>query len=888
MKSTLLAIFFGLFLLPFYSQTATITGTVKNINGYYATDANVHVKRGEEGTTVDDKGRFSLTVPAGKTFTLVISSAEFETYEELFTLGVNEVEDILVILETRSLNPYEVVGIDPGTSGLIIGTPIKPSAISSPADNLESQLKFTGVGVRQNSELSAGYNVRGGNFDENLIYVNGIEIYRPFLARSGQQEGLSFINPYMVENIAFSAGGFDAKYGDKLSSVLDVYYHKPREFKATAQVSFMGANVYVQDKIGVRSSYLIGARYHTNSYLFGALDTKGEYKPVFVDLQAMYNYAINENMLLSVYSSYADNKYRVVPESRETNWGSINEALRFTVFYEGQEVTQFQTFMSAVSLQQKAKKGKMTLNYVSSVFRTVQSESFDLLGEYKLDELERDLGSDDFGDVAYTRGVGGFLEHARNSIDALVANAYHKGSYNWGSNNKFEWGAKYQHEIVNDQISEWNFLDSARFNAPHPADSVGYIDPSAQPYQELHLSYNIFAENSVSSNRVTRFIQNRKGWQIKKMHHFADSIIQEEDSVLTWVDTTFETHKYLNGTFGVRAHYWDYNGQTVFSPRASLPFTPALFFKHNNQMYRRNVVFRLATGFYYQPPFYREIRNLQGELNPNIRAQKSIHFVLGTDYTFFMWNRSFKFTGEAYYKHLTDIIPYEIDNVRTRYYGVNNAKGYATGLDFKINGQLVNGIESYASMSFLRTYEDILDDFYYDYYNSDGDKIVPGYTANSVVADSSRMEPGYIPRPTDQFASFNLFFQDKMPEEWDTEKIKWSTFKVNLSLVFGTRLPYGPPGDERYKDTLRSSLYRRVDIGFSKDLIGEHTDRSKFGKKSMFKNVERMWVSLEVFNLLDIINTTNYNWITDVTGRKYSVPNNLTSRRINLKLVIEI
>lgn len=869
-------------------QTATITGTVKNLNGYYAKDANVFIKKSEIGTTVDENGKFSLKVPAGKSFVLVISSAEYKSYEETFILGPDEVEDIFVILEVRSLREYEAKALDPGTSGLQIFEPIKPGNISSPNTSLESQLKFTMSGVRQNNELSAGYNVRGGNFDENLIYVNGIEIYRPFLARSGQQEGLSFINPYMVENIAFSAGGFDAKYGDKLSSVLDVYYHNPREFKATAEASFMGANVYVQDKLGVRSSYLFGARYHTNAYLFGALDTQGEYRPVFTDVQGMYNFAINENMKLSIYGSYADNQYRVVPENRETNWGSINEALRFTVFYEGQEITRFKTFMGAATIEQKAKKGKMTLQYTTSIFRTIESESFDILGEYRLDELERDLGSDEFGDVAYTRGVGGFLEHARNDLDALVANAYHRGTYKWGNNNKLEWGTKFQHEQINDKISEWNYLDSARFNVPRPTDSVGYVDPSAQPYQELHLRYVVKSENSISSSRVTGFVQNKKGWQIKKMHHFNDSIIPEGDSILSLVDTTFETNRYLNGTVGVRAHYWDYNGQTVFSPRASISFTPALFFRYNNQMYRRNVNFRLATGLYYQPPFYREIRNLQGVLNPNIRAQKSIHFVFGTDYTFFMWDRSFKFTGEAYYKHLTDIIPYEIDNVRTRYYGTNNAKGYATGMDFKINGQFVRGIESYASLSFLRTYEDILDDFYYNYFNSEGAQIIPGFTSNNIPTDSARVEPGFIPRPTDQFASFNLFFQDKMPEEWDTEKIKWSTFKVNLSLIFGTRLPYGPPGDERYKDTLRSSLYRRIDIGFSKDIIGSHTDRTKFGKRSFFNNVERMYVSLEVFNLLDIINTTNYQWITDVTGRQYAIPSNLTARRINLKFVIEL
>lgn len=869
------------------AQTATLTGTVKNDRGYYVNNANVKISGTTKGTTTNEQGKFSLEVPAGEQIKVIVSSAEYETHSEYLTLNEGDTKDLYVILMTRMLRPFDATAKDPGTSGMTYYKPVGAANIPSPLPNLESQLRFSQVGVSQNNELSAGYNVRGGNFDENLIYLNGIQIFRPFLARSGQQEGLSFINPYMVDNILFSAGGFDARYGDKLSSVLDVSYKDPKKFGAAGVASFLGVSAYVQDRPSIRTNYLLGVRYQTNAYLLGALDTKGDYKPAFLDIQGMVNYHINENTRLTLYGTYADNKYRIVPENRETNWGSINEALRFTVYYEGQEITQFKTAFGAASIENRP-NDHLRLYYTTSMYRTVESEHFDLLGEYKLDELERDLGSDDFGDVAYTRGVGGFLEHARNDLDAFVANGYHRGILDWGKDykNKFQWGVKYQHEIINDKMSEWYMVDSARFNAPHPADSVGYVDPSAQPYQELNLSYNLKSQNSVTSNRVTGFVQNRKGWEIKKMKHFADTLLNE-DSVLVYTDSTFETSEYVNATIGVRAHYWGFNGQTVFSPRASINYRPALFFKHNNEMYRRNVTFRFATGFYYQPPFYREIRNLRDQINPAIRAQESIHFIFGTDYTFFMWNRRFKLTGEAYYKYLANIIPYEIDNVRIRYYGTNNAKGYATGLDFKLNGQFVKGIESYASLSFLRTQEDILDDYYYNYYNSDGEKIIAGYTANSVAVDSQKIEPGYIPRPTDQFLNFSLFFQDKMPEEWNTEKVKWSTFKVNLNLMFGSRLPYGPPGDERYNDTLRGPFFRRVDIGFSKDIIGPSTDRTKFSEKSILNHIDNMWISLEVFNLLDIQNTTNYNWITDVTGRKYSIPNTLTSRRINLKLVMQ-
>ncbi len=875
-----------IFSLSFKAQTVIVYGEVKNESGNPVKEANVTVTNVPNlGTTTNSKGEFSLNVPTGKKLIIKVSSAEYQTHVE-YVWPIDNVEKKLeIILDYKMLDPFTKRVYDPGTSTTERFDPIQPERLPSPMGNLESQLAFTTVGTSQRSELSAGYNVRGGSFDENLIYLNGIEIYRPFLARAGQQEGLSFINPSLVESVLFSAGGFDAKYGDKLSSVMDVYYKDPRKFNAGFTASLLGASAFVQDTINWRSNYIFGARYQTNSYLLGALDTKGEYKPVFVDLQGMYNRYFNENTRLTLYGSYANNKYRIQPQNRETNWGSINEALRFTVFYEGQEVTQFETFLGAASVEQRLKKNKLKLTYVTSIFRTVESEHFDILGEYKLDELERDLGSDEFGEVAYNRGVGAFLNHARNDLNALVFNAYHNGSFVKGTT-KWEWGLKYQHELINDRIKEWNYVDSARFNLPRIVDSVGYVDPNAQPYDYLNLSYSIRANNTVSSNRVMAFIQNRRNIELKKMVHFKDSLLLN-DSTKIWVDTIFESNQYFNATLGLRANYWDFNGQTIFSPRFSINFKPAWFFAHKNDIYRRNVTFKFSTGFYYQPPFYREMRNLEGEINPEIRAQKSIHFIGGLDYTFFIWNRPFKFVSEIYYKHLADIIPYEVDNIRVRYYGENNAKGYATGLDMRINGQFVKNIESYASLSVMKTAEDILDDFYYTYYNSEGNVIVPGLTLNNIATDSTRTEPGFLPRPTDQRVSFAMFFQDQMPEEWNTEKVKWSTFKVNLTLFFGSALPYGPPGAERYKQVLRTSFYRRVDIGFVKDIISEETNKSKYKSSSWIHKVSNMWVSIEVFNLLDIANVTNYTWVTDVTGRQYSVPSNLTARRVNLKFVMQ-
>ena len=862
--------------LIFGQENVIIKGSIKTSKGKPVNKANVVVIDTKIGTTSNKKGEFQFEIENTGYFNLEVSHVKYQKISKKLNPETDTV--IFIRMENKVLQTHDVEYKDPGSSTTEILPTINAANVALPSGNIEGLLSSVGFGVRQNNELSSGFNVRGGNFDENLIYVNGIEVYRPFLARSGQQEGLSFINPSMVENIVFSAGGFDAKYGDKLSSVLDISYREPIDFEANLSTSLLGTQLQFGDRPNSLINYNFGFRYRTNAYLLGALDTKGEYQPRFADVQGLINFNLNEKLKLTAFGTAANNLFSVQPENRQTNFGNINEALRFTVYYEGQENTQYKTYMGALSLQHQTTE-KLSLNYFISTFNTDETEYFDLLGEYRLDELERDLSSDQYGDVAYNRGVGAFLNHARNQLKANVINFYHKGDF-INKKQKTSWGLKLQGEKVTNDIKEWNYLDSARFNTPKPIDSVGYQDPSSIPYQQLVLSNLIKANNKIASSRVTGFIQHRF-----KFNRSKEINLQYNTDSNFNLDTTFTSQDYFTATIGARANYWTFNNQTVFSPRINIKWRPAFYKFENNQIVRKNITFRLATGYYYQPPFYRAARYLDGSINPAIRAQKSIHIVAGGDLVFNMWDRKFKFGSEIYYKFLQDIIPYEIENVRVNYYGQNLASGYARGIDLKINGEFVEGIQSYASLSWLQTKEDLSNDFYYEYFNQNGEKIIPGYTIDQNRADSILYEPGFIPRPTDQRLSFSMFFQDQMPDDWDTEKIKWSNMKVNINILVASRLPYGPPGNKRYSDTLRSSFYKRVDIGFSKDLINNETDRSKFKEKSIFNEIEALWIAFEVFNLLDISNTTNYTWIRDVSGRQYSIPSFLTSRRLNLKLV---
>lgn len=816
-------------------------------------------------TSTDNNGFYELDLPANVTFEIV-----FHYLGEQKTITVNlkndQIKQLDVVLKTTvEIESADIIGIRERGKTITKIDPRIASQIPSPQAGIEAVLRVAPVNM--NNELSSAYSVRGGSFDENLVYVNGIQVYRPFLVRAGEQEGLSFPNPDMVENITFSAGGFEAKYGDRLSSVLDIKYKNPTEFSGSTSMSLLGGSVQVGDRIETRKkkedqgyiSYNLGFRVKSNAYLLGSLDTKGDYNPRFIDVQSYIIWKPKEYSPFEInfLGNYSQNRYHFVPQSRQTDVGNINEALRFSVDFEGAEESDFETFFGALSLKYFASENTL-LRLVTSTFKTYENENFDIFGRYRLDELERDFGSDDFGEVLRNRGVGAFRNHARNELDATVFNVNHIGSSQINKKNYVEWGVKYQVEKINDKLSEWSLIDSAGYSSTRPDDNLGYGD-GERPFQEIAIQDVIKASNNISSNRITGYLQNT-------------NVFKRSNK------TKIEVN------YGLRGHYWDFNEEFVGGPRANASFHPKWYknkIKADTNLV--DIVFSLASGYYFQPAFYKEMRGLQGEVNEDIRAQQAIHFVGGVNYLFKAWNRPFIVKTEIYYKKLSKLIPYEVENVRQRYYATNNSNGYATGIDVMLNGEFIDGIESWVRASVLKTEEDLTDDFYYEYTNTDGEIIVPGYTLNRDVADSSIKYPGYIPRPTDQRFSFSLLFKDEMK--------KWPEYKVLVSLYYSSGLPYGPPSFERYKDVNRAPAYRRVDIGFSKDLFVKRNKKIDDGeiilnKKGQTKNhlIKKGWISLEVFNLLDISNTINYSWIEDVNGRQYGIANHLTGRRINVKL----
>jgi hypothetical protein len=684
-------------------------------------------------------------------------------------------------------------------------------------------------GVASANELSSTYSVRGGNYDENLVYINDFEVYRPLLVRSGQQEGLSIINPDMVDAINFSAGGFDAIYGDKLSSVLDIKYRKPKAFAGSVSASLLGASLELENRSkNEHWYYMLGLRQKSNQYLLNTFETKGEYKPSFTDLQLLTGYELSSKFNIELFANYSRNRYNLVPQSRETNFGTINDAKRFTVYFEGQETDRYQTNTGALSLTYHP-QDKLSLKLIGSAYRTEEEENFDILGQYFLDQLEADLGKDNFGDVAFNLGVGSFLNHARNKLEGTIYSVEHKGEL-IGEKVLLQWGIKGQHEKIDDRLHEWYYNDSSGFSIPSYRDSLN---------PQITLNDVVISSNNIFSNRVSGYVQQ------------------------TWEIT--DTNRVLLTT-GVRVNYWDLNGQTVISPRASVTYKPG---------WNKRLNLRASGGFYYQPPFYRELRDLEGKLYPETRAQKSIHAVIGGDYRFLAIGREFKLSAELYYKFLEELIPYKVSDIRIRYLPDYTSKGYARGVDLRLFGEFVTGAESWVSLSFLQTEEDIRGDYYYRRYNAAGEEIISGYTFDKVVTDSVRVEPGYIPRPADQRVNFGLFFQDFLP--------KFPTYKMQLSLLFGTSLPFGPPGKDRYNDLLRTPNYRRVDIGFSKQLIGEDVPKKPQGK--LFQHFKSLWAGIEVFNILQVSNVASYTWITDISNaRRYAVPNYLTGRQLNVRL----
>lgn len=746
-----------------------------------------------------------------------------------------------------------------------------------PLGSVERSLVYM-TAASSNNELTSNYNVRGGSYDENLVYVNGFNIYRPFLTRSGQQEGMSFINSALVKSVRFSAGGFDSQYGDKLSSVLDIEYKTPEKLKGSAMASLMGVETHFEHNPTSRFDYLIGARYRSNGYLLNSLPAKGAYNPVFWDAQFLTNFAVTENIKWSVIGHFSSNNYRFAPESQETDFGTANEAYSFKIYFDGQEQTRFQTMMGGTSLKIKANK-KTQLDFYATVFNTNEREYFDIQGQYYINELEMDPSKENYGDSIAVLGIGTFLNHARNKLNATILNVYHNGQYVLKSKFKdaqrvhftsqtFNWGVNFQHDDFYDVLSEWKMIDSAGYSVPQGTSN------------QVELFETIKGKLTLQSNRLTGFVQMNSSWLNTKRDFPVelDKKVKEKGKKVlkTYRDTIVESSSRFALSYGTRAGYTTINQEVYITPRASISYFPRLYMVNHGRIKRRDMGIRLASGLYYQPPFYREFRTFDGQLNLNVKSQKSFHVVAGTDVYFNMWNREvpFKFTAEAYYKYLWDVNPYEIDNVRTRYYANNDAIAYAYGIDMNINGQFVNGIESFFKLGILSTKENILNDSYKEFYNQAGEKIIFGYSEDQVVVDSAIIYPGYIPRPTDQFINVGALVQDRMPG--------FESFSVQMGLQFGSRLPYGPPDFQRYKDTLRMKSYFRVDIGMSYDFLYKKKEVKNF----ITRNFTDAVVSFEVFNLLGINNVLSKQWIQDVEGKYYSIPNYLTQRRFNLKLIL--
>lgn len=814
-----------------------IYGKITDDNAKVLELVNIAVLGTSYGVTSDSRGQYTLNLPSDTLLNVVFSFVGYQQESVKVKLKPGEQRKIDVTLNSSSTTLSDVVVSDRQINSATI-TRIDAREISlvpsSGAGGVEDIVK-TLPGVSSTNELSSQYNVRGGNFDENLIYINGIEVYKPFLVGSGQQEGMSIINPRLVSNIDFSAGGFSAEYGDKLSSALDITYKKSMLPAASLSLSFLGAEVHAEGAtLKNKLSYLVGARYKNNKYILGNMETKGVYQPNFTDVQGLLSYNITPRLEVSAFGYYSRNNYLMIPDTRETDFGNIQMSHRITIYFDGKESSTYNTGLGAFTLNFSPNED-LNLKLIASAYSAVESENYDIQGQYWIGQLETNPGSEQSGNVISNQGVGTYIEHARNDFYSQVFNIDHKGAY---KNDLYtlKWGARYQHQYFDDMINEWEMLDSAGYSLPHPADSIGSPNPPHPLFDIRHVSKG---HNVLNINNVDAFVHNE--WNINT----------KSDDIVTL-------------SLGLRANYWGYNNEINVSPRAGIAYKPS---------WSDDMLFRLSGGVYVQPPFYRELRKFDGSLvgPDDASTQKSYQVVFTHEYNFKAWDRPFVLTSEVYYKYLKDIIPYEVDNVRIKYFADQKATGYAAGMDMRINGEFVKGIESWASLSIMKSEENI------KYYLSPTGTILSQNDVNNGAEYVCDTIIKGIPRPSDQRINFSIFFQDYIPFI--------PSFKVNLKLVFGTGMPFGAPYSERYKQTLRMSPYRRVDIGFSKQLISENTS---FKKKNPLSYIRNCWLSLEVFNLLGINNVSSYMWVTDIYNIQYAVPNYLTPRQINLKLVVEL
>jgi hypothetical protein len=779
--------------LSLQAQRAIITGLVVNQNISPIEGVNIMVDSHALGTSTNSRGEFRLEVPSGN---IVVNflHINYNTRRENITLADGEIKFMQIILEERveTLDQIEIFGESDIHSrsqvSLIRLSPRSAKSLPSPFGEFNKILS-TLPGVVGQNEFSSAYMVRGGNFDENLVYVNDIPIYRPFLVRSGHQEGLSFVNPDLVANLGFSSGGWQPRYGDKLSSTLNIEYKKPTEFDASLTAGFLGGTVHLEGaakNAGV--SYLVGLRRKQWRYLLNTLETRGKYQPGFTDAQAFLNFDLSKrggirkrsSSEIDLLISYSQNQYNLVPESRETTIGNIfSEILKLYIGFTGNEVLEYNTYQAGARFTHRFNP-RLKNTLIVSGFNTHEREYFDVEGSYRLCDVDKRPGSDTYNQCLTVRGSGTYYNYGRNRLQANLFNAENQFSVLVGSSTRIEAGAGIHHTVIDDYLREYSFIDSAGYVA---------IDES------------IASEHGISHNQYSGYFQSTQ--------NLAESHVI---------------------TYGARFHFHDLNRQFTISPRLQYAFNPG---------WASDWVFKFAAGIYRQPPYYRELRDRSGNLNTNIKGQSSLHLITGIDHNLKIWDRNFKLITEAYYKYFYNVIPYEIENVRIRYMAENMAKAYALGMDFRLSGEFIPGTDSWFSVGILSTREDLDND-----------------------------EKGFIRRPTDQRVAVSMFFEDHFQND--------PSMRMNLNLQFGTGFPFGPPNNPTLRNALHGDYYIRVDMGLSKML-------TSFKKGSLSKN---LWLGVEILNLLANENTVSHTWIKDFNNNQYGVPNSLSSRFFNLKLML--
>jgi len=810
----LLLLFFILYSSALWAQKATVRGVILDV--FDEPIPSVNITFGNTGAISDLDGYYLIEITANENVQITYSHIGHKNVQATLNLSNNEDYELNPVMKT-DIEQIATVVISGRENKRVEGiTTLSPEAIRRMPSAISgvTSLLTSLPGINSNNELSTQYAVRGGNYDENLVYVNEIEVYRPFLIRSGQQEGLSFVNDDLTSSVDFSAGGFQAKFGDKLSSVLDITYRKPTEVQASLDASLLGVSVSAGNiSDDGKFTGIVGLRYRDNSLFVNAKETQTNFKPTFLDAQTYLSYKFNNKLEIGFLGNVAINKYSYKPLTRQTNFGTLADPVALLVFYEGQEEDKYDTYFGALKATYVASQN-YTAKFIGSIYQTQEQEYFDILAQYRLGEVDTSIGSENLGDVTFSEGIGSQLTHARNNLDALIVNLEHKGNATIGEN-EIEYGVKFTHEDIRDRVQEYEIIDSAGFSIRPPLVDFANLQPYEPFTSEIVPYTNIRAQNDVQINRLSGYGQ----WSRRT--------------------TIGSSDLWLNA--GVRAHNWSVSGQdiqsitqTVFSPRGQVSLKPS---------WDRDMLFRLSGGVYHQPPFYRELRDSTGTVRPGVKAQKSIHMVLGNDYSFSLWDRPFTLNSEVYYKKLTNVNPYTLDNVRIRYRASNNAVAYAYGLDLRLAGEFVPGTESWISLGYLKTEENIDD-------------------------------KGYIFRPTDQRLKIGMLFQDYV-------KVV-PNLKGYLNLQYNTGLPGGSPSyADPYNFQERLPDYKRVDLGVSYVLI----DATRPKEEGVFKYFKELTLGAEIFNIFDVQNSISNTFVRDVyTKVQYSIPNYLSPRVFNIRL----